>query len=468
MASVGVAPSTSKPSSQALSEIGILLPTVHLGSFKGMTVENAQSRTPSSEGQRNSRPLSTQSSNEPRRSPRTTTQNDSSSPIGPASSIALAINVHSQGPTSSPEGDDQPINIGEQGIPSPRPSVSRTLSLSRQQESALQFAPSTSLDPDKGFSENSKAPSPMLGNMSRPEDTSSTPRRSNTVSASADDDDDNTSRNRPSIETRLRIVNGPWRVDPSINTDPYNTPAAIPSKSSSINGRPVTSSTPITTSYPNSPTTLSFNRAQELPPSPGPAQYTSLVNGIQHSPSSRYPVLPRKLASPKLANVARPQFAQKVVPPEEVCIECMMRDRDMADVDVTSPGIWERESDVWYEELCRKEEEEARLGIFPSQFSNKPRAYGDQLTEANLQVWLTMVCESFCRLVMVIIAWISLRPFFRTRRSPPRDGKRSRSSSRLRRIFSQLNLKQGSKVKESRVSVSLGCRTRILTFVGLR
>lgn len=69
----------------------------------------------------------------------------------------------------------------------------------------------------------------------------------------------------------------------------------------------------------------------------------------------------------------------------------MMRDRDMADVDVTSPGAWERESDVWYEELVRREVEESRRGIVPSENSNKPRSKGDPLLEANLTVWLTMV-----------------------------------------------------------------------------
>src|SRR5258708_3503106 len=98
-------------------------------------------------------------------------------------------------------------------------------------------------------------------------DSSCILRRSNSVSASADDDDGH----RPSIETKPRIVNGPWRVGPSSNTDPYDTPAAMPTKSSSINARLVRSSTPITTSYPNSPTTPSFNHAQELHSSPSPA-----------------------------------------------------------------------------------------------------------------------------------------------------------------------------------------------------
>lgn len=71
-----------------------------------------------------------------------------------------------------------------------------------------------------------------------------------------------------------------------------------------------------------------------------------------------------------------------------------MRDRDMADVDVSTPGVWERESDVWYEELVRREAEEARRGIVPSENSGRPRAKGGMLTESNIAVWLTMVRTS--------------------------------------------------------------------------
>lgn len=46
-----------------------------------------------------------------------------------------------------------------------------------------------------------------------------------------------------------------------------------------------------------------------------------------------------------------------LVPQPEVCVECMMRDRDMADVDVTSPGVWERASDADFEEQMRWEAE---------------------------------------------------------------------------------------------------------------
>jgi hypothetical protein len=67
-----------------------------------------------------------------------------------------------------------------------------------------------------------------------------------------------------------------------------------------------------------------------------------------------------------------------------------MRDQDMADVDVTSHGVWARESDVQYEDLLRRELEEEGMGI-PPQEQQRPRARGGRLTEANLKKWLTMV-----------------------------------------------------------------------------
>lgn len=80
-------------------------------------------------------------------------------------------------------------------------------------------------------------------------------------------------------------------------------------------------------------------------------------------------------------------------PQEEVCVECAMRDQDMADVDVTGPGVWERESDVQYEELVRREQEEGTSEGLSSEShrSNRPRARGGKLTEPNLKIWLSMV-----------------------------------------------------------------------------
>ena len=68
-----------------------------------------------------------------------------------------------------------------------------------------------------------------------------------------------------------------------------------------------------------------------------------------------------------------------------------MRDQDMADVDVTSPGVWDRESDVLYEELCRREMEEETTGQTSSDSHSRPRAKGGLLTEENLRFWLSIV-----------------------------------------------------------------------------
>lgn len=64
----------------------------------------------------------------------------------------------------------------------------------------------------------------------------------------------------------------------------------------------------------------------------------------------------------------------------------------MADVDVTSPGVWARESDVAYEELLRREDEEGSAGTMPEEVDiERPRARGGRLTEQNLKLWLSLV-----------------------------------------------------------------------------
>ncbi|KAJ7140968.1 hypothetical protein C8R44DRAFT_604386 [Mycena epipterygia] len=77
-------------------------------------------------------------------------------------------------------------------------------------------------------------------------------------------------------------------------------------------------------------------------------------------------------------------------PQEEVCIQCAMRDQDMIDVDVTTPGVWERDSDVIFEDLLRRELEEEASGVVD--FSC-PRACGAPLTEQNLKVWSSITRE---------------------------------------------------------------------------
>ncbi|POY76439.1 hypothetical protein BMF94_0638 [Rhodotorula taiwanensis] len=72
------------------------------------------------------------------------------------------------------------------------------------------------------------------------------------------------------------------------------------------------------------------------------------------------------------SNVALPSPPPHLVPQPEICVECMMRDRDMADVDVTTAGVWERASDADYEEQMRWEAEAAHEGVGPSTGSATP------------------------------------------------------------------------------------------------
>lgn len=107
---------------------------------------------------------------------------------------------------------------------------------------------------------------------------------------------------------------------------------------------------------------------------------------------------PSMIPPQQMQNVYRPPNA---APPEEICIECMMRDRDMADVDVISPGTWERESDAPLRELIEREDDNERRwyeehatelaqaghGLRPP----KRKSKGHRLTEQNLKIWLSMV-----------------------------------------------------------------------------
>ncbi|GAA5985080.1 hypothetical protein JCM10908_002516 [Rhodotorula pacifica] len=63
-----------------------------------------------------------------------------------------------------------------------------------------------------------------------------------------------------------------------------------------------------------------------------------------------------------------------LVPQPEICVECMMRDRDMADVDVTTPGVWERASDADFEEQMRWEAETTPDPAIASGGSGTPAA----------------------------------------------------------------------------------------------
>lgn len=80
-----------------------------------------------------------------------------------------------------------------------------------------------------------------------------------------------------------------------------------------------------------------------------------------------------------------------IIPPqEEVCMECAMRDQDMADVDVTSPGVWDRASDAAFEDLRQQELDDEANGVVVDN-PTRIRIRGGRLTEQNLKLWLSIV-----------------------------------------------------------------------------
>lgn len=119
-----------------------------------------------------------------------------------------------------------------------------------------------------------------------------------------------------------------------------------------------------------------FELSKKSKPSPIPPSLSSVLRGstgpglpyahayeLYDRHVSRVQPLTTSLRSPAggmasaYRNPATVTPQKKTVPPlaAEVCLECMMRDRDMADVDVVGPGIWARESDADFEEAMLAE-----------------------------------------------------------------------------------------------------------------
>ncbi|RDB16773.1 hypothetical protein Hypma_002608 [Hypsizygus marmoreus] len=104
-----------------------------------------------------------------------------------------------------------------------------------------------------------------------------------------------------------------------------------------------------------------------------------------------YAQQPTYITPPTTPTPIQTVYSPRPPPPqEEVCVECAMRDQDMADVDVTSPGVWERESDAAFEELKRREQEDEEKGLTPIDDPKRPRVKGGRLTEQNVKLWLSV------------------------------------------------------------------------------
>lgn len=136
------------------------------------------------------------------------------------------------------------------------------------------------------------------------------------------------------IEERESVQNPMWRASIAVKELPSETNPAVVTTSEPIDMVGIGRNSFIALQSPNhqlstSPQTI-INPASVRPP----------VNG-----SSPPPVPPH-------------------LPPQpSVCVECMMRDRDMADIDVTGEGIWDGDSDLELREILRHEDEESSTEI---------------------------------------------------------------------------------------------------------
>lgn len=162
-------------------------------------------------------------------------------------------------------------------------------------------------------------------------------------------------------------------------------------------------------SRPSTPRAMSPNSSMSRRPISGKGQTSNTqfppIIPLSASPTYTPPVAPTHRAyaqqptyvtQPGSNNPMQPVYTPIVPPQEEVCVECAMRDQDMADVDVTSPGMWDRASDVVFEELKRREFEEEAAGIVSDETS-RPRTRGGRLTEQNLKLWLSIVSPRLLR-----------------------------------------------------------------------
>ena len=138
----------------------------------------------------------------------------------------------------------------------------------------------------------------------------------------------------------------------------------------------------------------SSNGSPIVPMSAGPS-YASAAMAIPISPKPRaYAQQPTYITPASAPNPINPVYSPPQMSKEEVCVECAMRDQDMADVDVTSPGVWRRDSDADFEELLQRDLEDEAAGIVQPENSSRPRARGGRLTVENLKLWLAIVRPS--------------------------------------------------------------------------
>jgi hypothetical protein len=140
---------------------------------------------------------------------------------------------------------------------------------------------------------------------------------------------------------------------------------------------------------PTTSTSASSSQSPQLPPFM-PLSASPTYNPPVAPNHRAYAQQPTYVTQPNAPNPIQTVYTPIIPLQEEVCVECAMRDQDMADVDVTSAGVWERASDALFEELKQRELEEGANGVVVDNPS-RPRIKGGRLTEQNIKLWLSVV-----------------------------------------------------------------------------
>ncbi|EGG03257.1 uncharacterized protein MELLADRAFT_90271 [Melampsora larici-populina 98AG31] len=141
-------------------------------------------------------------------------------------------------------------------------------------------------------------------------------------------------------------------TSPKMNSTRYST-SALPPQASFVDKNqnltePITKSPQPHLDSINAPYTHAFELNDQKVTRVTPL--TSSGWSIPNSQSIIRP-LPLPISVPQPTPISVPQ----PLPVAEVCVECMMRDRDMADVDVLGPGVWERKSDADFQDAMAAE-----------------------------------------------------------------------------------------------------------------
>ncbi|KAK4050643.1 hypothetical protein OIV83_003369 [Microbotryomycetes sp. JL201] len=234
--------------------------------------------------------------------------------------------------------------------PSGSAMLTRT-SIDRNSVSSLQ-RPSTipSFVPAAAFSANDRGPYPPISPSSSKLDSVSY------VGASiADQSTLGVARGNPrqgsgASESEMLVVAGPADTN---SQDARRLPRILTDLPTSMVGVGRNS---IVKSASNASPQQAFAGLVDPSPSSSPIQQQFAQQHTGHGPPQPSFVSPRT-GSARLPSAQPPQPPPHLVPQPEICVECMMRDRDMADVDVLGEGVWDRDSDVEFEEAVKWEDE---------------------------------------------------------------------------------------------------------------